>query len=82
VLDEVAEVMGEPGVWSEDEGCSGLEEAFQDVMVLALVLWRILSSSGRLLWYALIKSSACTFSDGSHILSLCGYPFHLIRYCA
>jgi len=81
VLDEVTEVIGEPGIWSKDEGWSGLEEAFQDVMILALVLWRILCSSGRRLWYALIKSSVCTFSDGSHVLSLCGYPFHLMRYC-
>jgi len=81
VLDEVAEVVGEPGIWSEDEGWSGLEEAFQGAMVLALISWRVLCSSGRLLWYALTKSSACTFSDGSHVLSLCGYPFHLMRYC-
>ena len=81
VLDEVAEVMGEPGIWSEDKGCGGLEEAFQVEIVLPLIFWRVLSSKGRHLWYFLIKSSACTFSDGSHILSLCGYPFHLIRYC-
>src|SRR5712671_5120677 len=81
VLDEVLEVIGEPGIWGEDEGCSGLEEAFQDEMVLPLVLWRVLSSSGHRLWYLLIKSSACTFPDGSHVLSLCGYPFHLMRYC-
>jgi len=37
VLDEVAEVVGEPGIWSKDEGCSGLEEAFQVEMVLPLV---------------------------------------------
>ena len=38
VLDEVVEVMGEPGIWSEDESRSGLEEAFQGEVVLALVL--------------------------------------------
>jgi len=38
VLDEVLEVVGEPGVWSEDEGWSGLEETFQDEVVLAFVL--------------------------------------------
>src|SRR5712671_7245261 len=81
VLDEVVEVVGEPGIWSKDKGGSGLEKAFQDAMVLVLALWRVLCSSGRHLWYALIKSSACTFSDGSHVLSLCGYPFHLMRYC-
>jgi len=75
------EVVGEPGIWSEDKGCSGLEEAFQGEMVLPLVLRCVLSSSGHRLWYTLIKPSVCTFSDGSHVLSLCGYPFHLMRYC-
>jgi len=47
VLDEVAEVVGEPGVRSEDEGWSGLEETFQGGMVLTLIPWRVLCSSGR-----------------------------------
>ena len=50
VLDEVIEVVGEPGVWSEDEGRSGLEEAFQGEVVLTFVLGDFLCSSGRRLW--------------------------------
>jgi len=38
VLDEVVEVIGEPGIWSEDESGSGLEETFQGEVVLAFVL--------------------------------------------
>ena len=81
VLDEVIEVVGEPGVWGEDEGWSGLEKMLQGEMILVLVSWCILFFNGCHLWYTLIKLSACTFSDGSHVLLLCGYPFHLMRYC-
>ena len=70
VLDKVLEVVLEPGIWGKDEGWSGLEEAFQDEMTLVQVFGGFLSSNGCHLWYVLIKSSACTFSDGSHILSL------------
>jgi len=34
VLDKVLEVVLEPGIWGEDKGWSGLEEAFQDEMTL------------------------------------------------
>ena len=31
-------------------------------------------------WYVLIRSGACMCWAGSHVLSLSGYPFHLIKY--
>ncbi len=40
----------------------------------------LLSSSGCAVWYFLISCGACTLSSGSQVLSLSGYPFHLIRY--
>jgi hypothetical protein len=39
-----------------------------------------LSSSGCTSWYFLISNEAWILSTGSHVLSLSGYPFHLIRY--
>ena len=57
-FDEVLEVVSEPGVVSEDEGRSGLEEAFQGEMVFTLVHLVFLSFEGRHFWYCLIKSSA------------------------
>ena len=32
-------------------------------------------------WYCLISVGTCTFSTGSHMLSLSGYPSHFTRYC-
>jgi len=58
VLDEVLEVKVEPGIWGEDEGWSGLEEAFQVEMARVHVFCVLLFSKRCHLWYALIKSSA------------------------
>src|SRR5216683_4059397 len=41
----------------------------------------LLSSSGCVAWYFFINCGAQTLSKGSQVLSLSGYPFHLIRYC-
>jgi hypothetical protein len=40
----------------------------------------LLSSSGCALWYFQVSSGAWTLLTGSQVLSLSGYPFHLIRY--
>ena len=40
----------------------------------------LLSSSGCIAWCFLISCAACTLPAGSQVLSLSGYPFHLIRY--
>jgi hypothetical protein len=32
-------------------------------------------------WYSFSKCGDCRWVSGSHVLSLSGYPFHLIRYC-
>jgi len=58
----------------------GVDWGVQFDNVLARTFRRLLCSRGCLRWYALTKTSACRFSTGSHVLSLCGYPFHLIRY--
>jgi len=50
VLDEGLEVGWKPGVWSKDEGWSGLEEAFQGEMALVVVLGFLLSGNRCHLW--------------------------------
>ena len=40
----------------------------------------LLSSRGCASWYLRVSSGAWTLLTGSHVLSLSGYPFHLIRY--
>jgi hypothetical protein len=40
----------------------------------------LLSSRGCASWYSRVSSGAWTLSTGSQVLSLSGYPFHLIRY--
>jgi len=40
----------------------------------------LLSSSGCASWYLRVSSGAWTLPTGSQVLSLSGYPFHLIRY--
>jgi hypothetical protein len=40
----------------------------------------LLSSSGCTSWYSQVSSGAWTFSISSQVLSLSGYPLHLIRY--
>src|SRR6266851_2220841 len=40
----------------------------------------LLSFSRLALWCFFISCGAYTFSTGSQVLSLSGYPFHLIRY--
>ena len=49
-----------------------------DVVLACSVV--LLSSSGCITWCFLISCGACTLSAGSQVLSLSGYPFHLIRY--
>ena len=48
--------------------------------ILLAHLAALLSSSGCALWYSRVSSGAWTFSIGSQVLSLSGYPLHLIRY--
>jgi len=50
VLDEGLEMSWEPGIWGEDEGQSGLEEAFQGEMTLVVVLGFLLSCNECHLW--------------------------------
>ena len=46
------------------------------------VTWfAFIPESGLCLWYFVSKSGARTRSAGSHVLSLLGLPFHLMRYC-
>jgi len=40
----------------------------------------LLSSRGCALWYFRVSSGAWTLPTGSQVLSLSGYPLHLIRY--
>jgi hypothetical protein len=40
----------------------------------------LLSSRGCASWYSRVSSGAWTLPTGSQVLSLSGYPFHLIRY--
>src|SRR6266851_9574086 len=51
-----------------------------DVVLACIVA--LLSSSGFVAWYFFINCGAQTLSEGSQVLSLSGYPFHLIRYCS
>ena len=52
-------------------------EVSDAVLACSVVL---LSSSGCIAWCFLISCAACTLPAGSQVLSLSGYPFHLIRY--
>jgi hypothetical protein len=40
------------------------------------------ASRGFRAWYDAINPGANTSFDGSHVLSLVGYPLHLTRYCS
>src|SRR5216683_2363016 len=51
-----------------------------DIVLACTVV--LLSSSGCVAWYFFINCGAQTLLEGSQVLSLSGYPFHLIRYCS
>ena len=65
----------------------GVEEArsFRGIQDECWGYWRVIRfafipESGLCLWYCFSKSGARTKSAGSHVLSLSGLPFHLMRY--
>jgi hypothetical protein len=67
--------------WWSDDGRSGLgAEAIRVLSFLLLYLGG--ASRGFRAWYDAINPGANTSFDGSHVLSLVGYPFHLTRYCS
>jgi len=57
----------------------GWEVGVKDDIILACFVV-LLSSSRCTSWYFRVSSGAWTFSMGSQVLLLSGYPFHLIRY--
>jgi len=65
--------------WSPLMSQVGWEVGVKGDIVLAHFT-ALLSSSGCASWYFRVSSGAWTFSMGSQVLSLSGYPFHLIRY--
>lgn len=70
---ELLELVGsEVGDWEWTSG-----HVSTAVEVAAFIVER-----GCFLWCFFTISGAWTFSAGSQVLSLMGYPFHLIRYCS
>jgi hypothetical protein len=57
----------------------GWEVGMKDNIILAYFV-ALLSSRGCASWCFQVSSGAWTFLVGSQVLSLSGYPFHLIRY--
>jgi len=57
--------------FNESQSCKGKSEAVEMLLTLEDFLL-FLSSSGRLWWYCLTISGACTLSTGSQVLSLDG----------
>ena len=57
--------------FNESQNCKGKSEAVEMLLTLEDFLL-LLSSSGRLWWYCLTISGACTLSTGSQVLSLNG----------
>jgi hypothetical protein len=57
----------------------GWEVGKEDDVILARFV-ALLSSRGCASWYFRVSSGAWTLLIGSQVLSLSGYPFHLIRY--
>jgi len=65
--------------WSLLMSQVGWEVVRGDNVVLARFA-ALLSSRGCASWYFRVSSGAWTLPTGSQVLSLSGYPFHLIRY--
>jgi hypothetical protein len=65
--------------WSLSMSQVGWEVVRGDNVVLAHFT-ALLSSRGCASWYSRVSSGAWTLLTGSQVLSLSGYPFHLIRY--
>jgi hypothetical protein len=73
---------------------SAVSKVFRWSLSMSQVGWRVerednvvldrfiafLSSGGCALWYFRVSSGAWTLPAGSQVLSLSGYPFHLINY--
>lgn len=74
-------VDGCVAVWGSDDGRSGLG-AETSLAFSVLLLYLGGASRGFRAWYDAISPGANTSPDGSHVLSLVGYPFHLTRYCS
>jgi len=66
-------------LWSLLMSQVGWEVGRKDDVVLACFA-AFLSSRGCASWYFRVSSGAWTLLMGSQVLSLSGYPFHLIRY--
>ena len=56
------------------------EEWGRDVDAVLAFCFALLSSFECASWYSFTSSGAWRFPSGSQVLSLSGYPFHLIRY--
>ena len=65
--------------WSLSMSQVGWEVEREDNVILDCFVV-FLSSGGCALWYFRVSSGARTLPTGSQVLSLSGYPFHLIRY--
>jgi hypothetical protein len=65
--------------WSLSMSQVGWEVEREDTVVLRHFV-TLLSSRGCTSWYFRVSSGAWTLVTGSQVLSLFGYPFHLIRY--
>jgi hypothetical protein len=79
---EADTTVGGRGVrWRSDVGRRGW--GAEAILVLNfLFLYLGGASRGFRAWYDAINPGANTLFDGSHVLSLVGYPLHLTRYCS
>jgi len=69
--EDVDERGGFDDLFNESQSCRGKSEEVEMVLTLE-DFFLLLSSSGRLWWYCLTISGACTLSTGSQVLSLDG----------
>src|SRR6267154_5152844 len=89
--DGLAVVAAAAAVASVAAVASALSKVLVGLLLSSQVGWEVsdtvlacsavlLSSSRCITWCFLISCAACTLPAGSQVLSLSGYPFHLIRY--
>src|SRR5712675_2042672 len=69
--EDVDERGGFDDFFNESQSCRGKSEVVEMLLTFEDFLL-LLSSSGRLWWYCLTISGACTLSTGSQVLSLDG----------
>ena len=69
--EDVGKRGGFDDFFNESQSCRGKSEVVEMLLTLE-DFFLLLSSSGRLWWYCLTISGACTLSTGSQVLSLDG----------